>query len=203
MDGTLTNQNSWYELNLALGITKEEDQEMYDAYERGDLTYIEWTNALLQLYKERKLATKDYAYSVLSKFILRDGVEDLVTDLQNKGYTLLIISGSFDVLVREVAKTLGVQHYKANTELKFDNQGYLKNIVSAGDEPQAKLRHLEKFCKELQIPIHQCVCVGDGANDIELFKKTQKGITFSNAPENVKKESWHTVDCLSDIKNLL
>lgn len=203
MDGTLISQNSWYKLNLALGITAEEDQEMYDAYGRGDLSYSDWMTKLSSLYKERGLATKEVIYSSLAEFDLKDGVKDLFLDLQEKKYELVIISGSFDILVQKVAETLNVKHYKANTELEFTNNGYLQNIVSAGDELHEKLRHLEIFCEKLKIPINQCVCIGDGANDFELFKKTQKGITFTDAPKYLKKEAWHVVNNLSDIKNLL
>jgi phosphoserine phosphatase len=67
----------------------------------------------------------------------------------------------------------------------------------------AKLRYLESFCNQFGVSILECACIGDGANDFELFKKTQKGITFVGAPEAISREAWHVVTKLTDIKSLL
>jgi len=203
MDDTLIDQNSWYKLNIALGVTPEEDQQMYDDYVGGSLSYQEWTAKLLALYAERKLATKDTISNILSEYTLKEGAKDLVLYLQQRGYILVIISGSFDILVRQVAEELGIKYFKANTNFEFDSRNYLKSIQSGGDEAHAKLNHLGSFCDQLGVSILECVCIGDGANDLELFKKTQKGITFIGAPEVISKVAWHTVNQLTDIKNLL
>jgi phosphoserine phosphatase len=203
MDDTLINQNSWYKLNLALGVTPEEDKEMYAAYGSGSLSYSDWTESLISLYKQRGLATKTNITQALISYVFKEGAIELVNYLHHKGYEVVIISGSFDLLVSHVANALGVVHYKANTEFVLNSDDYLETLRSEGDEVHAKLRHLKGFCKELGIPLDQCACIGDGANDIELFKYTRKGITFKDAPDPVKATAWKVVDTLSDIKQLL
>jgi len=203
MDGTLINQNSWQQLNLALGVTSAEDTEMYEAYGDGKLTYQAWTNKLFNLYIERKLATKENVHQALTKYTFKVGAEDLVSYLQEKGYQIAIITGSFDVLAQQVAEHLHVQTYKANTRLLYDADNYIKEMISEGDELHAKLRHLENMCQALGIAIEECVCIGDGANDIELFNKTNKGITFFDAPEHIQAAAWQVVTDLSEIKNIL
>jgi len=203
VDDTLISQNSWYVLNLALGMTPEEDLEMYEAYGRGDLSYDDWTAKLSALYRERGLATRENVTAALSTFKFKEGAEDLVRDLQSKGYEIALVSGSFDTLTRELAQHLGVKYAKGNTTLRFSDTGEFLDIESGGDEIQAKVGHLENFCNELGIKIEQCVCIGDGANDVEMFKKTGKGITFTDAPEHVQAAAWKTVAQLSDIKEIL
>ena len=203
MDDTLITQNSWYKLNLALGITADEDKEMYDAFVKGDLQYTDWTTKLVTLYKERGLASKANISKVLGEYTFNQGAVELVQNLQQKGYKIIILSGSFDILVSQVASDLGVADYKASTKLVFNDDNYLQELISEGDEQYAKLKNLESFCKESGVSIDQCVCVGDGANDVELFKATQKGITFNDAPENVKVTAWKVVATLSDINQIL
>src|SRR3954468_15869726 len=41
LDKTLIKQNSWYELNLGLGMTPEEDQALLDGYTQGKFSYEE------------------------------------------------------------------------------------------------------------------------------------------------------------------
>ncbi len=203
MDETLIKQNSWYVLNIALGITPEEDLEMYEAYVRGELPYDEWTSKLVTLYKERGLATRENIITALSAYELKEGATDLVTYLHQKNYQSAIISGSFDVLVDLVADKLTIPLRKANTRLLFDDAGFLSEVASQGEEKYAKLQHLENFCSREGIDMSECLCIGDGANDIELFKATNRGVTFTNAPEVVKESAWKVVHELSDIKTFL
>jgi len=53
------------------------------------------------------------------------------------------------------------------------------------------------------IDLEQCACVGDGGNDIEIFKITKRGITFSSSGEEIKQGAWKVVDSLGDIKEVL
>ncbi len=176
---------------------------MYDAYGRGDLLYGDWLEKLSALYKERRLGTKETVAAALGNYKFVEGAENLAKYLRQKGYVLAVISGSFDILVRDVSNALDIRFQKANTRFVFGDDGYIEEMISEGDELHAKLRHLESFCDELGISINECVCIGDGGNDIEMFRKTQKGITFEDAPDDVKEVAWKVVSQLSDIKEVL
>lgn len=203
LDGTLITENSWYKLNTALGVTAEEDKTMYDQYSRGELSYEAWIHTLAQAYRTHGKAHKDFITSVLSNYTFANGTKDLVEYLKTKGYAVALISGSFDILLEHSAKDLGIEHYKANTELVFGEDGMLLDIRSHGEERSAKVEHLKKICEELGVDMSECVCVGDGGNDLDIFKITGKGITFSDSSEVIKSASWKVVDSLADIKNIL
>lgn len=197
MDDTLISQNSWYKLNLALGVTHEEDLQMYNAYVKGEHSYENWTKSLLALYKKHGKATESYIKGVLEDFVLNPEAKQVVDCLKNKGHELAIVSGSFDILVDLVAKELGIFHQKGSTQLIFDDSGQLVDVNTHGDEGAAKLRHLQKICETIGISVTDCACVGDGANDLEMFEATGHGVTFQNSP--IKDSAWEIIDSLKDL----
>lgn len=202
MDDTLVQQNSWYTLNIGLGVTTLQDREMYEAYGAGTLNYTDWLKKLFSIYQMNG-ANQESIEKILSEYVLADGARELVSYLKDKGYELAIISGSIDTLVDAVANELQIGLRKGNTHFSYDDSGNLCDIQSEGEEVHAKLRHLSAFCNQLGIKLTQCVCIGDGANDIELFKATGKGVTFTSAPEKVQKEAWKIVKSFREIEGIL
>jgi len=203
MDNTLTTENSWYKLNLELGITEEEDQDLYNSYINGNLEYEAWIEKLVSLYKERGLATQEKILKVFDEIALAEGAKDLLLDLKERGYETAIITGSFDVMAKRVADSLGIKHYRANTKIIFDSEGKFENLVPAGDEIMNKPGYLKEICDELNITFDECICVGDGVGDVELFKAVSKGVALKDAPDELKQHAWKVVDSLSEVGGLL
>ena len=201
LDKTLINQNSWYTLNLAMGMTPEEDQKLVDEYFAGKFSYEEWVKKILDLYLERGKANLKNITNALSKYELADGAKEVVEQLKSKGYHIALISGSINVLVDIVAKDLGIELSEGVNAFIFDENDDLENIVTYGKDEIAKLNILESYCRKLGIDISECVCVGDGDNDIEMFKKTGKGITFRGS--KIESDAWQVIDNLSDLKDIL
>ncbi len=200
LDDTLITKNSWKHLNLNLGITAEQDREMYREYMSGKTTYEEWGQKVFELYLEHNDATREGITKILSEYEYSSDARDVVTDLKNKGYTLVLISGSIDILVSIVAHDLGIEYFKAHNSFLFDDSGKLAGIHTDGTDTHAKIQYLEAFAEMLNIPIEECACIGDGANDIEMFKKTSKGITFTGS--KIEKEAWKVIDNLKDLKTI-
>ena len=53
LNKTLIEENTWLKLNLAMGVTKEEDEMLLRQYETGVISYLEWQRTLLKIYKKR------------------------------------------------------------------------------------------------------------------------------------------------------
>ncbi len=200
LDQTLIKHSSWKELGLALGISHEKDRELYNEYKSGITTYDEWNNKILKLYLKHQDANKEKINKILSRFEYNKGAKEIIKYLKDKGYILVLISGSIDILVDMVAKDLGIKYKKANNIFIFDEEDRIKEICSFGDDISSKLLYLENFCKMLNIDIKECVCVADGANDIEMFRRTGHGITFSDS--KIKNEAWKVINSLSDLKSV-
>lgn len=203
LDGTLITENSWFKLNIALGITAEEDKKMSDSYLDGYLKYEDWIKELVTLYKEKGKANIKNVSNILLDYRLKDDAEEIVSYLKQKDYIIVILSGSFDLLVDDVANKLDIKYRKGNTTFQFDDSGELVDLISGGEEKYVKLDNLKSLCNKLRIELAECACVGDGSNDLELFRATGNGITFNASSKDVKKETKFVINSLSEIKTIL
>ncbi len=197
LDETLITGNSWLTLGLGLGMTKERDQQLYDEYKAGKITYEEWNDLVLAEYTRHESATYDGILRIMSGYELAPGAKEALSYLREKGYELLLISGSLDVMVDMVARDHGIRYAKANNTMEFDESGRLVNIRTQGNDTEGKARHLEAFCELLGIRMNECACIADGANDIEMFKRTGRGVTFPTSP--IVSDAWKVIDTLHDV----
>ncbi len=201
IDGTLTNENSWFTLNTALGMLPERDVELHALYTKGDITYQQWTEAIASSYLRTEVPHTEIIENTFSQPKLVSDALLVIQELQHKGYKIVLISGSFDVYAQKVSDILSVQDAYACSNIVFDDEGYVVGIDNLGDESKAKRALLEKVALQYEVPITDCICVGDGPNDVDMFVATGKGITFTDSP--IKNEAWKVVDSLTEIVDIL
>lgn len=201
LDQTLITENSWKELNLALGMSEAEDKQLYTDFVDGKISYEKWNDLVLERYLEHEGANRENITDILSQYTYQKGAREVVNYLRERDYELVLISGSIDIIVAHVARDLGISYAKANNTFIFDEQDKLLSIHTHGNDTVAKAEHLESFCEMLDIKITECACVGDGANDIELFRRTKHGITFNDSP--ITADAWVLIDTLEDIPSIL
>ena len=79
-------------------------------------------------------------------------------------------------------KLLGFKHTHANTLQiiqkefqKFEITGKVKGPIL---DKKAKLEYLNKYVKKYNLNYKDTICVGDGANDIEMIKSAGVGVSF-------------------------
>jgi phosphoserine phosphatase len=200
LDETLIKKNSWKNLGLSLGVSEEEDRRFYNEYKSNSISYDEWNDKILELYLKHKDANRDSIIKTLSKYFYNEGAQEIVKYLKDKGYILVLISGSIDILVNMVALDLGIPYNKANNTFIFDEQNRLIGIHSGGNDVLAKAEHLESFCEMLNIDIKECACIADGRNDVEMFRRTGHGITFKGSI--IENESWKVIESFEDLKSI-
>ncbi len=203
IDDTLTTSNSWERLNAAAGLTPEEDYGLYMAFVSGEIDYASWTDTLASLYKERGLLTEAVATKALNDFTLRDGVVETFELLRQRGYTIVLISGGFRVMVEAVQSILKADTSIALSDLAFDSEGTFDHFISNGEEGAAKLRTIEGYCQIHHISPHDCVAVGDSINDTLLFDLTGNGVTFSWCKPNIQARAKYVIDDIRDFPPLL
>lgn len=200
LDDTLIVNNSWKDLDLTFGMTPEEASMLYKLFREDVITYSQWAETTLRIFQKRGNATFTAINELLSGYTYKVGVLETVKYLHDRGYYVALISGSVDILVDKVAKDLGIELAEANNILVFDEQDKLENIVYFGNDELSKLRHLQSFCRKLGLRITECACVGDGANDLGMFRATTHGITFTDS--KVVKDAWKTITTIADLQNI-
>lgn len=200
LNKTLIHENSWLDLNLAMGMTAEEDDVLFHLANDEIIDFAQWLQIATRIYQKRGNPTQENIEKVLFNYQYIDGAADAVKCLLDKGYKVALISGSFNLLVARIARELSIPLFGATYSLVFNQEGVLEEIVSMGDEEQAKLKILEDMCNRLGISITDCACVGDGDNDLAMFQKTGHGITFTGTA--IAEYAEHTIDTLIDLCEL-
>jgi phosphoserine phosphatase len=201
LNKTLIKENSWLKLNTALGMTKAEDQMLFKLWEEGSMTYKQWQDIISKIYVTRGIPTRQKIEKVLFDYEYKPYVKEVIQYLKSKDYRLALLTGSEVSLARRVANELGFDMYGAVNIFIYDEKDLFKDIIVLGDEEPFKLYQLNSFCFELGIKLTECACIGDGANELELFKHTKHGITFKGS--KIEKSAWKVINELSDVRNFL
>jgi len=200
LNKTLVKENTWLDLNLAMCVTKEEDDLLFRLYKDSIITYKEWQSILEKMYIKRGKATRANIEKTVFNYTYMKDAEDVVKYLKKKGYKIALITGSLLMLAEKVAKETGIEFYEANNIMIFNEDDYLEKLVALGNDELIKLRHLQSFCRELDIKLTECVCIGDGDNDRLLFEKCKHGITFKDS--DIKDLSWKVINELGDLEKI-
>jgi HAD superfamily phosphoserine phosphatase-like hydrolase len=201
-DDTLTTVNSWHILNTALGITATEDAKMYHDYKVGTLSYLDRIDKISARYREHGLATKEVIENVLHNIALRPDAQYVIDTLQQRGYIIAIISGSFATGVVYHAHRLGVTHVFAGTRLHYDSEGNFVELTSEGDESDRKVKRLSELCVKYNCAVTDCAYVGNSANDIPVFRVVGQSICFTHSTDYIKAAAKTTIESLSDLLKL-
>ena len=99
LNHTLIRDNSWRNLNLAMGITPEEDATLMARAARGEITDAEGQAWLLQRYQQRGDCHREAVQCVLSQYTYMPYAQMVVAALQARGYRVAINSGAMDIVV--------------------------------------------------------------------------------------------------------
>lgn len=204
VNDTLIREKTWPDLSFAMGMTKEENARYYNLHKNKIITYTEWVGIALQIYRDNENLKQKEVLEIIRNYNYFPHARELVEYLKQK-YTVVLVSCAMDLLVEEVARELGIEHYKSLTKFFFDKEGFIEEIRvddRTGNEARNKVWFLEDMCSELGVGFENCVCIGDGSNDYKLFQRI-KSITFDNADQEHKLYAWKVVKNLGEIKDIL
>ena len=99
----------------------------------------------------------------------------------NNSITVLV-SGGFTFLTDYLKKSLGFEHAHANSlEVCSNNLNkmYLTGkVIDPILDKHAKVWYLDDYVRKNKLDYEETICVGDGANDIEMVKFAGLGVAF-------------------------
>ena len=204
MDKTLITGNTWADFNTALGVSHEQDWNLYSAFSKNEITYDAWLVELHKLYKlgENK-HTKEQVLDYLTQYELAEGAAKAVQQIATTGHDTLLLTGSFQMTADAVAFELGINDAIATTRCIFDDEGHLKELASAGNERQAKVVTLKTYCTEKNIDLADCIVVGDGVNMLGLFELVEDSVAFESSTEEVLAAASHLISSLHELPSLV
>ena len=131
---------------------------------------------------------------------LMNGAKEVVSELKNKGYKVVCFSGGFRNATTLFADKLGLDGEFAN--ILHSKDGVLTGLV--GGEMMfndSKGQMLQRLQKILDVSPQNTIAVGDGANDLSMFKYAGTRIAFCAKP--ILKENANIIIEKKDLSKIL
>ena len=181
----------------ALAGVEEEVKEITREAMNGKLNFG-------QSLKKRVSLVKGLPMEKVKELVLRlrltEGAEETIKELKKRGYIVGVVSGGFTVATDRIKDILGLDYAYSN-EL-IENDGILTGEVRGPimDE-NAKGKILEEIAKKEGIDLKDTVVVGDGANDISMFKKA--GLKIAFCAKDILKKNADVIIENRDLREIL
>lgn len=112
---------------------------------------------------------------------LMPGAERVFRYLNRIGCTTALVSGGFTRYAAEVQRRLGIDFMCAN-ELSIRDGAVSGEAVLPIVDAQRKADELVALAKQQGVSLHECIAVGDGANDLKMMAVAGHGIAFQGKP---------------------
>jgi phosphoserine phosphatase len=190
VDGTLVDEvfSVWRMVHKVMGIDQGKLDRASEQYFSGKMTFREWADHDIALWKERGV-TKEDMETIVSKFSVMPGAREVVDALRARGMKLAVISGGIDIVLYHFfpdAEKL-FSHIVIN-RLAYNADGTIRDCIVPPqfDHGDHKAKVLRDLAKKEGINPSEVIFVGDAHNDIDALKAAGLGIAF-NASEEVKK----------------
>ena len=195
-DSTLMDGETLEFLAKEIGI-QDKVKSITDKAMKGELDFFESLTQRVSFFKGFPLEKAD---RICKNLPLMTGAKDVVTELKAQGYTVVCFSGGFRNATRFFADELGLDSEFANTLHSKD--GFLTGLV--GGEMMfndSKGQMLLRLQKVLGINNENTIAVGDGANDLSMFKYADKRVAFCAKP--ILKQNANIIIDEKDLTKIL
>lgn len=177
VDSTLV-QGEVIEMLAAHAGAEAEVRAVTEAAMRGELDFAESLR--------RRVATlaglpESVLGHVAAQLELTAGARTTIRTLKRLGFRCGIVSGGFTRVVAGLVEELGLDFSAAN-ELEIEDGRLTGRVVGEIVDRPGKAVALRRFAASFDVPLEQCVAVGDGANDIDMLTTAGLGIAFNAKP---------------------
>ncbi|SDX66599.1 phosphoserine phosphatase [Amycolatopsis xylanica] len=177
VDSTLI-QGEVIEMLGAYAGNEAQIREITEAAMRGELNFSESLIKRVALLEGLPASVlKDVADSLE----LTPGARTTVRTLKRMGFRCGVVSGGFLTIIDNLVEDLGLDFAAAN-ELEIVDGKLTGRVVGEIVDRAGKATALQRFAAEYEIPLEQCVAVGDGANDIDMLSVAGMGVAFNAKP---------------------
>jgi phosphoserine phosphatase len=184
MDSTLISIECIDEIADAVG-RKAEVAAITEAAMRGEITdFKESLRRRLALLKGVTLADMERVYT--ERLEINPGAAELIAACQKAGMKVLLVSGGFTFFADRVKTRLNIDFARSN-RLEVVNGQLTGGLVmqSWGDicDGAEKRRTLLEVASLLGIKPHECIAMGDGANDLPMMGAAGLSVAYHAKPK--------------------
>ena len=198
-DSTLMDGETITILSSAMG----KDKEVGDITSRAMAGELDFYESLVKRVKLIEGLELSKALEITSNLPFITGAKDIISYLKSKNIKTVVFSGGFHIATDAAQQKLGF-------DLNFANELHNKNGILTGnvggemmfgDSKGKMLLRLKDF---MGLSSDEVACVGDGANDLSMFKEAGTGIAFC-ANKILKEAATHIIDIkdLNEIKKII
>ncbi len=175
----------------------EKVKAITDRAMRGELDFFE---SLTERVSYLKGLPVDKINEICKHLPLMNGAEKVVKGLKDNGYKVVCFSGGFKNATIPFCEKLGIDAEFSN--ILHSKDGVLTGLVGGemmfNDSKGQMLKRLQKI---LGITEDDTLTVGDGANDLSMFKYAGKRVAFCAKP--VLKEKANIIIEEKDLSKIL
>ena len=191
MDSTIIKEESLDELAKQIGKEKEVSYITNEAMNGR----LDFKKALIDRVAILKGYSTDILETLKKNININDGAKELVKTMNVNGSITVLVSGGFTFLTEYLKDVLEFTHTHANRlqiierkPKKFEFTGKVEGPIL---DKNAKLEYLNDYIKKYNISHKDTICVGDGANDIEMIKNASIGVSFNGKTALNKEADIH------------
>ena len=179
MDSTIIKEESLDELAKQIGKEKEVSFITNEAMNGR----LDFKKALTDRVAILKGNSTDILETLNKNVNINDGAKELVETMNANGSITVLVSGGFTFLTEYLKDTLNFKYTHANTLQIIERETKKFEITGKVEEPildkNAKLQYLNDYVDKYNSNHKYTICVGDGANDIEMIKHAGIGVSFN------------------------
>jgi phosphoserine phosphatase len=161
------------------GSAEAEVHAVTEAAMRGELDFVESLCRRVAVLAGLPASVLD---EVAEELELTPGARTTIRTLKRLGYRCGVVSGGFTPVVRRLVDELGLDFCAANELEIVDGRLTGRMLGKVVVDRPGKAAALRRFAQEYDIPLEQCVAVGDGANDIDMLSTAGLGVAFNAKP---------------------
>jgi len=195
MDGTVLEHNSsWVAIHRHFG-TEHKGAASLRLYTEGKIDYLEFMRRDIGSWP--KGVTKDEITRILSAYKIRREAPKVFEELRARGIKTALVTSGIDMLAKEVARNLSIDHWIANG-LRFDKDGVLLPSGIGRVDPTRKDLAYGRLLSKVGIPPKRTIAVGDTIYDLAFLKSAGLGFMLAHATRVDDPEIIH-IDKLTEI----
>lgn len=191
VDGTLVDNIifSWQLFHDYFKTDKEKRNKVKEKFYNQEISYLDWANHDINMWVEKKAKKQDFFNALKENNVkLMKGARETLNAIKKQGIKLAIISGSLNFILEYV-----LPDYKEYFDdvflsyIDFDKEGNITKINATEYDMAKKADALKLIAKRENIPLKECVFIGDHHNDIMIAKEAGLAIAFDCKDEGLRK----------------